>query len=231
MIVVIGSARIDEHGNLAGGKAGDQTGKEVSAQNYYNHSKGWIGLRPKMSEIADKQVQAMKDACANNNIGYDQNQRLGVVDNLLKAGSIRNITTKTEADCSSLVRAVVIEATGIDPGNFTTSNEVSKLMATGLYDKVEINGEKDCRKGDILVTKRKGHTAIVISVDEPAKSIKRPKKIVTVTAWSLYIRKGPDKEKYAAIGTYSKGNRVEILEEKNGWGKTEKGWISLKWTK
>lgn len=47
MAVIIGSARIDERGKASGGKAGDQTGKEVSTQNWYKHSKGWVLLRPK----------------------------------------------------------------------------------------------------------------------------------------------------------------------------------------
>ncbi len=39
--VKLGSARIDENGHATGGKAGDQTGKEVSTQNWYKHNKGW----------------------------------------------------------------------------------------------------------------------------------------------------------------------------------------------
>ena len=40
MAVRIGSARINEKGTTTGGKAGDQTGGEVSIQNYYLHRKG-----------------------------------------------------------------------------------------------------------------------------------------------------------------------------------------------
>lgn len=39
MTLIIGSARIDENGNLKNGKAGDQTGKEVCTQSYYMHKK------------------------------------------------------------------------------------------------------------------------------------------------------------------------------------------------
>ena len=47
--VMIGSARIDENGNAHGGKAGDQkNGKEVSAQEWYKHSKGWRVFRAKV---------------------------------------------------------------------------------------------------------------------------------------------------------------------------------------
>ena len=55
MAVIIGSARHDEHGNCySGGKAGDQTGQEVSTQKFYNHSKGWYVLRAKDDRVAEK---------------------------------------------------------------------------------------------------------------------------------------------------------------------------------
>ena len=74
MAVIIGSARIDENGKAHGGKAGDQTGKEVSTQNWYKHSKGWVVLRAKDPKKAAKIAQAMRAACDNPNIGYDQYQ-------------------------------------------------------------------------------------------------------------------------------------------------------------
>ena len=70
--VYIGSARIDERGKASGGQAGDQTGKEVSTQNWYLHSKGWVVLRPKDGAKAKKIAEAMQAACDNANIGYDQ---------------------------------------------------------------------------------------------------------------------------------------------------------------
>lgn len=154
-MIRIGSARIDERGKLTGGKAGDQTGREVSEQNFYVHSKGWYILRPLSDAHAQKIAERMQAACANPNIGYDQNQRLGII----KAG----IDTKspTECDCSSLVRQCVREATGKDPGNFTTANEKGMLLATGLFD--DVGGYKSTSAiypGDILVTKTKGHTVI-----------------------------------------------------------------------
>ena len=45
MAVKAGSARIDENGGAHGGKAGNQTGKELSVQSWYRHSKGWRALR------------------------------------------------------------------------------------------------------------------------------------------------------------------------------------------
>lgn len=154
MSVKIGSARLDERGKLTGGKAGDQTGKEVSEQNFYVHSKGWYILRPKSDTHAAKIAERMKAACNNPNLGYDQNQRTGVIKNGIDS------KTPTECDCSALVRACVKEATGKDPGNFTTANEKGMLMATGLFDSITYKiGTKICT-GDILVTKTKGHTVI-----------------------------------------------------------------------
>ncbi len=52
MSVMLGSARIDENGKASGGQAGDQTGKEVSTQKWYLHTKGWRVLRATNPEAA-----------------------------------------------------------------------------------------------------------------------------------------------------------------------------------
>lgn len=164
MPVVIGSARIDERGKISGGAAGDQkqTGQddykgEVSLQKFYAHAKGWHILRPKYPEDAVKIAERMKAACNNPNIGYDQNERLGVISKGI------DTAVKTECDCSSLVRACVKEATGKDPGNFTTANEVEVLEKSGLFEprRSYVMGST-LYVGDVLVTKTKGHTVIVV---------------------------------------------------------------------
>lgn len=164
MGLIVGSARIDENGNLKNGKAGDQTGKEVSTQAYYTHKKGWYVLRAKSVAHANALALAMKQACDNTKIGYDQNERNGVITQLKKYGSLDKIATATECDCSSLVRACIIQATGKDVGNITTANEASTLEASGLFEaKKSVTGEGMLYNGDILVTKTKGHTVIVVS--------------------------------------------------------------------
>lgn len=50
----------------------------------------------------------------------------------------------------------------------------------------------------------------------------------TITANSLNIRKGAG-SKYDSIGKYSKGDVVVVLEKSGNWGRTDKGWISLKY--
>lgn len=165
MILKIGHASIDEFGKISGGQVGDQTGKEVCIRSYYMSSKGWYLLRPKSVEHANKIAEAMIRACENNNIGYDQSGRLGVI----TYGT--NSSVKTECDCSSLVRQCVIEGTGKDPGNFTTANEKTMLLATGLFENaIDVTSSTVMYNGDILVTKTKGHTVIIVSGNERKSS-------------------------------------------------------------
>ena len=165
--IFIGSARIDELGNISGGESGDQKQVipsdstfidfigEVSVQPLYLHSKGWIVLRLKDAEDRKRIADAMQRACNNKNIGYDQSARMDIL------GKGTGSKQATECDCSSLVRQCFIEATEFDPGNFTTYNEKIKLVATKLVDVVGFD-ENELLTGDILVTKTKGHTAIVV---------------------------------------------------------------------
>ena len=161
---IIGSARCDEYGRYSGGQVGDQkqTTKpdyrgEVSLQPFYQHKKGWTIIRAKDPVYAERIASAMETACNNPNIGYDQNQRLGII----AYGTATK--TKTECDCSSLARQCVKEATGKDPGNFTTANEKVTLMRTGLFTALPYTLGTTLYTGDILVTQTKGHTVIVTS--------------------------------------------------------------------
>lgn len=163
MSLMVGSARIDENGKISGGKPGDQTGNEVSTQPYYVHSKGWICMRAKSVPVANAIAKAMLQACENDNIGYCQGHRTTVIGQLRKSGSLAKISAKTEADCSSLVRACCIQA-GFAPGNFNTSAEVSALKASKQFtEPITVTSGTKLYNGDILVTKTKGHTVVVVS--------------------------------------------------------------------
>lgn len=164
MTVIFGSARVDEKKQYTGGKKGDQLQQsvddykgEVSMQNAYVHKKGWRILRAKDSNDAIRLAQCMKNACNNANIGYSQSDRYDI---LYASTSTKD---KRNCDCSSLVRQCVKEATGKDAGDFHTANEAQKLLATGLFDEIIFNGINSLYTGDILVTKTKGHTVIVVS--------------------------------------------------------------------
>ena len=183
MSVTIGSARIDERGRANSGAAGDQkqTGKpdkrgEVSMQDFYVSSKGWIVARLKDPKAALKCAKAMETACNNPNIGYDQYQRYGL------APGKEDVDTKkkVETDCSALVRRCIYDATGKDVGDIRTITMHSALPKSGLFEPLKnyTSGMTLCT-GDILFTGHlgspvSGHTVIVVKGAEPG-SVKETK--------------------------------------------------------
>lgn len=168
--VYVGSARSDENGKAYGGKAGDQkSGKEVSTQAWYLHSKGWRVFRAVDPGIACKIGLCMEEACRNEQIGYDQWQRHTLYAQAEKVGfRVQDVKAACETDCSALVRVCLAYAGifGI-PESFRTGNMPEYLLKTGAF--VELKESKYTTKpdylgyGDILVTKASGHTVVVIS--------------------------------------------------------------------
>lgn len=165
MATKIGHASIDENGRARGGAAGDQTGREVCTRDWYN--KPWITvIRPNDATVAEKIAKAMEQACANNNIGYDQNQRTTLYTQAkAKKWDISKITAKCETDCSALV-AVCVNAAGITVSkDIYTGNEKQALVNTGkfkaLTDKKHLSSGEYLKRGDILLGS--GHTAVVLS--------------------------------------------------------------------
>ena len=174
MAVKIGSARMGENGKITGGKPGDQTGREVSTQNWYAHSKGWRVFRAKNAGVGCKIAECMSKICANDRIGYNQAQR-GTLYAAVKGHGFDPdaLKIKVNTDCSAAVRVCCCYA-GISVGNFNTANEASYLMATGAFTELtgsEYTRSSDrLRKGDILVTRTKGHTVVVLTDGKKAEA-------------------------------------------------------------
>lgn len=231
--IVIGSARIDEKGGISGGKAGDQTGKEVATQKFYVSSLGWDVIRAVKPEHGNKLAVAMKKYCDDNNLGYDQSNR----------GAILKYNGKgtTECDCSSLVRRCIIDATGTDVGNFTTATEKATITKSKLFTYVgAYNDDMSLYEGDILVTRKKGHTVIVVSgnVREVVKNTNTSTYAVgctaTVVAGALNCRQSAS-TKAKVVKIYHSGDRVTIKDVKvidgNTWIKTTAGWSAAVYNK
>lgn len=169
MSVKIGHASIDERGRSKGGVAGDQTGKEVCTRSWY--SGGWkYVLRPKSSSVAEKMARACEAGCANNNIGYDQNQR-NTLHTLAKRNGY-NLSTvgKCETDCSAFMTCCAI-AGGVTALEYTsnaptTSTMVTAFRNTGAFEVLTaskyLTGDSYLKRGDILV-KPGHHTVMVLS--------------------------------------------------------------------
>lgn len=209
MAVRVGSARIDERGQGYGGKAGDQTGKEVAIENYYVHKKGWYVIRAKNDTVREKIAVAMERACANNNIGYDMGQNTTLWSAAEKVGfDPGKVKIKCETDCGRLVRVCIYYA-GIKVAEFHTGNELEKCKATGAFD--ILKDDKHCnssaylKRGDILVTRTKGHTVVVLDDGAETKKAKEAAKKNSTPA---------KKTTKKSLDTVAK----EIYNGKGGWG-------------
>lgn len=215
MALIIGSARHDENGRYSGGRNGDQDGTEVSTQAYYMHSKGWRLVRAKDASIAEKIASAMLEACNNNHIGYDQNDRL-IINKVKKYGSLAKITEDCDTDCCDLVRACVYQASGKDCGDCYTATEAAALQKLGIFEPtVVVTASTTLYNGDILVTKTKGHTVIVVS-GRPRKDESTDK-----TGW---IQSGDDWYYRISSGVNAHG----FNDIKNADGKTRRYYFDSK---
>lgn len=181
----IAQASIDENGKAHGGKAGDQNGKEVKISNWYSYGKsGWdVVIRPKDRTKAHKMAEAMKAACANDNIGYDQWQRESLLTEVKKVGNdFSKITTPTETDCSALVATVII-ATGTPEEKMRNKGRGNKLAYTGdlkslcaasgeftiLTEKKYLTSGDYLLEGDIILNE-KSHVVVAIENGSKAES-------------------------------------------------------------
>ena len=239
MGIIFGSARIDENGNIAGGAAGDQTGSEVSTQSYYMHSKGWYCLRPKDATVASKIATAMKQACSNSHIGYDQNQRNTCWSKLKKYGTLGAIAENCETDCSALVRCCIYQATGRDVGDMYTGNLASNLENSGLFNsRFSVSSEAQLYNGDVLVTKSTGHTVVVVSgrarsgsssgsssTSSTSSSTSSTSSSWKATGTATCADNGVNVRATPAgtiLGQLNKGNRFEVDGKKSG------DWVHIK---
>lgn len=172
MTVYVGNAVCDENGHARGGKPGDQTGRELRIQPWYLNAKGWKVFRAKDPAVAKKIADDMRWACDNMAIGYNQSTR-NTLYNAAKPFDFdcAKVTELCECDCSSLVRVCVLYA-GIKINDFNTTSEPTRLLNTGAFD--EMVGEKYTdesaylREGDILVTRTKGHTLVILNDGDKA---------------------------------------------------------------
>lgn len=167
-MVLVGSARSNEYGKVTGGKPGDQKGgNEVSTQPWYLHQKGWVLIRVVDPDMREKIAHNMESACSNDCIGYCQEHRTSATVAAQKYGyDLSKVKINVETDCSELVRCCCLYA-GLKVGEFSTSTEITALKATGkvqvIYDDSYCTSPDKLLRGDILVTKTKGHTVIVLT--------------------------------------------------------------------
>lgn len=167
-MVFVGGARINEYGTLEGGKAGDQTGKECMVEPWYKHAKGWNVIRATDSSVRKLIAKDMRAICENNHIGYSYwDNCYGLYNESKQYGfDASKVTKNCDTNCAKAV-LVCAKYAGINVSDFSTADEAEKFLATGKV--ILLTDEKYSSKpdllleGDILVTKTKGHTVVVMN--------------------------------------------------------------------
>ena len=226
MSVLIGSARMNENGQLEGGKAGDQNKHEVCTEKWYKHSKGWIVIRAKKPQMRLLIAEDMWAACENDYVGYSYWDHCYTLYNeAAKYGfDCSKVKIPCETNCAKLV-LICAKYAGSKVKDFYTGDEVEKFRATGEFDILtdpQYTEKPDyLMAGDILVTKTQGHTVVVLTNGDNAM-VGTPY-IIWNCAFAN-IRKGDSVNYGKAEGALSAGTRVDLLEwTKNGWGRVRHG--------
>ena len=226
MAVMIGHAGGNEWGGTHGGQPGDQTLTEVYTRDWYDFQYG-IVFRPKDLTIADKIAVAMEQACANDNIGYNQSNRISLYNAAKeKNWDLSKITKKVDTDCSALV-CVCCNAAGLKvPNDNWTGIQKKYLLATGAFDTFTttdyLKRSDKLRRGDILL--REGYHTVVVLTNgdnvEPAHDYEGEGIGTAVSYGSMNVRTSVSG---SIIGVISPGTAVEVLEV------TPENWYKIVW--
>lgn len=180
MAIKIAHAASDENKKYKGGKAGDQTGKEICIRTWYNRPWNVI-IRFKDAEKREKIAEGMERLAANDNIGYDQNQRNTALAQARKVGyDPAKIKVPCETDCSAAV-VICCCYSGIpenklySSGNSAyTGNLKKKLVATGEVEiftaSKYVASDKYLFRGDILLYEGH-HVAVALENGSMVKEV------------------------------------------------------------
>ena len=167
-------AKIDENGKIKGGKAGDQTGKEVRITPFSGGKKVYSVFRHPDPKVARTIAYYLGDAASNSYIGYNQNDRASFGIEVAKVNyEPMNLTTPCNTDCSAFVSAGVKFAfmkAGINKqvDIMTTTTLRSGLPGLGFTEVTDIGkgttaqlaATQKMQIGDIAVTLSQGHTFV-----------------------------------------------------------------------
>lgn len=131
MAEYIAHASIDENGKISGGKAGDQTKKEVCMRSCYSNTWHYV-LRIQNEPVRIQFANNMIDLANNECVGYDQNQRNTLLTAAKKADfDFSKINVMCECDCSSAIAICLLGAIYKICGEQTYNSAYKILFISG----------------------------------------------------------------------------------------------------
>ena len=232
MAKYIAHSSIDENGKIAGGKAGDQTGKEICIRTWYDKPFTQV-LRIENKEVREQFANNMIDCANNDNVGYDQGGRNTILTEAEKVNfDFTKISNKCESDCSSVVTASVLGAIYkvfgkeeykkaksilVQDGNCATTSTLKSRLKSLTIIKVTVytnsaytRGISNAVYGDIY---NKPGSHVVAYVDNGEKRVKNDGFSQEVQDWqNAAIKDGFKFPKYGADGEW--GEECESVAEK-----------------
>lgn len=232
MSVKIGHAVASEKGT-ANGVKGDSTGREVRLDLFYDGDWDFVAIHPD-ADVREKHAKAVEAACANNKVGYGQDDR-----NSLNAEAkplkydIGKVKKMCNCDCSSL-QNVAAMASGAKKvtyasNGWTTRTMKSKLKAAGyviIEDKEYLKSCAYCVRGAIYV-KAGDHT--ICALGNGSKSTKTLQvaglaKTTTSVKKEVKATDRPNSEDKKLSGTYT---TTSDLHMRDGAGTNKKSLVIL----
>ena len=222
MKILMAHARSNEEGKTTGGKAGDQTGREVVIDEFTEHSWQWI-YRPKDVKRAEY-IASNAEICAkNDNIGYDHPDRYSMY-LLAKAAKydFTKINKPCNTDCSQLT-STLMNGSGVPVSPYMVTANMRDEMRkfTQYFDEIPYTNKNQLQRGDALLTVSKGHVVIIVqgASEDPQPAV-IPQWVGEVYGKLLVdVKTAPD-AKSLNLKLYphlAAGNLVDVCDEKDGW--------------
>lgn len=221
MKILLAHARSNEEGKTAGGKAGDQTGREVCVQEFFEYRWQYI-FRAKDPKRAEYLAANAEICCANDHIGYDHPDRYSMYLQAKAAKyNFNKITTDCNTDCSQLT-ATLINGSGVTISPYIfTGNMRDYIMKTGAFVEIAYTDKSQLRRGDILLTVDKGHVVIITLGAESGQGPSTELKwVAEVYGKELVdVKTAPDASSInlKLYPHLAAGNMVDVCDEDGEW--------------
>lgn len=215
----------DENGKARGGQLGDQTGKEIREQNWYDRP--WSQYIECTDRALAEHAVTIAKAICKGDYGYSQDARWTGYDAICKHG-IEN--GRGDFDCSSLVLSCyVLTGLNIREKKGSTHDLAEILSATGKFkvycDSEHLKNPNLAKIGSMFCTPG-AHVCICIEDGKACMSDEEPSRELIRAKGSIRVRETPQTGKTLAIA--HKGDVIEVYgsDPETGWYMTSTGYVT-----
>lgn len=214
-MIKIVNAVSNERGTSKGGIKGDQTGKEIRVQNWYDRPWDYY-LEPLDKSLAQRAAEEAERIANDDSYGYDQEDRWSGLKN-----------DSGDFDCSSLCISAYILAGLNIPKKGYSGDMVERLCDTGKFvahsDDEYLHSCDLAENGGIYVAEHK-HAVICVG-GEPKENKEREERFELKALGSVRVRKSPIDGKTVRI--LHKNERVGIRGvHACGWYLVDGGYVT-----